>query len=138
MKRPKQIPPRPTLTEEELKLLASGARYIGSEEHKVRRWWGGLPKAKQLPGGRVGRPGKQHTTVCPLTSKKDQIRANRWIQLAIKAGNYVFVESDQKYPKKVWFEAAGKRWCGVCINTAAGEYKGWPSNDMEDYLEFCG
>ena len=112
------------------------ARYIGSSEHKIERWWGGYPKAKQLPGGRVGRHGKQQTTVCHLTSKADQIRANRWLQQAIRQKHFAFFETDQRYPKKVWFEASGKLWCGVCINTAAGEYKGWPSNDRRDHLEF--
>lgn len=64
------------------------------------------------------------------------MRANRWLQQAIKQRNYFFVEADQKYPKRVWVEAAGEFWCGICMNTAAGEYKGWPADDRDDYLEF--
>ena len=75
MKRPRQRPSR-VLTVAEREAVAARARYSGSAEHKVRRWWGGLPEARQLPGGRVGRRNKQTTTVCPLTAAQDRDRAN--------------------------------------------------------------
>ena len=56
MKRPGQRPSRQSLSLAAREDLAARARYIGSDEHKEKRWWGGLPKARQLPGGRVGRP----------------------------------------------------------------------------------
>ena len=135
MRRPRQIPQR-NLTRDNLAVLAKGATYVGSCEHKVQRWWGGLPKARQLPGGDVGRPGKQQTTICHLTSRQDQVRATGWLREAIRQRNFSFVETDQKYPKRVWVKAAGRFWCGFCINTAAGEYKGWPCNDRSDYVDY--
>ena len=130
MKRPRQRPSR-VLTVAQRHALAARARYSGSEEHKERRWWGGLPKARQLPGGRVGRQNKQTTTVCPLTTEQDRDRATQWIRNAITQGQYRFYESDQDFPKKVWYEADGQTWIGYCVNRTTGDYKGWPIDDGE-------
>ena len=130
MKRPRQKAKR-VLTVAERRTLAARARYSGSPEHKVRRWWGGLPEARQLPGGRVGRRNRQTTTVCPLTAEQDRDRATQWIRSAITAGQYRFYESDRDFPKKVWYEADGQIWIGYCVNRATGEYKGWPIDDGE-------
>ena len=131
MKRPRRIRKRPVLSEAQRRALAARARYEGSSEHKDKRWWGGLPAAGQLPGGRVGRRGKQTTTVCPLTSIEDRDRATEWLQRAIRAGQYRFVETDQDFPKKVWCHERGQTWFGLCINTKSGEYKGWPIDEEE-------
>ena len=63
MKRPVQQPARKRLALAERTNLAARTLYVGSAEHKLLRWWGGLPSARQLPGGRVGRRGQQTTTV---------------------------------------------------------------------------
>ncbi len=125
------------LSDEDRAKLAAQASYTGSAEHKTARWWGGLPKAKQLSGGRLGRRGKQDTTPCPLTTAADRERANDWLRRAILAGQYVFQEGDQQFPKKVWFKEDGQCWMGSCVNTVAGEYKGWPITDGE-YRAFFG
>ena len=52
---------RPELSAEDRRALAIGARYVGSSEHKDRRWWGGLPRARQLLGGRGGLSPRQST-----------------------------------------------------------------------------
>ena len=130
-KRPPQRPKRLKLTEEQRKNLASRASYVGSGEHKSRRWWGGQPASRQLPGGKVGRPRKPVTTICPLESEEDRSRATEWVQSAILAGQYKFVEADKRFPKKIWFEADGKVWFGLCINSELGEYKGWPIDEEE-------
>jgi len=103
--------------------------YVGSAEHKLERWWGGLPMGRQLPGGRVGRPGKETTTICPLTKRSDQIKATQWVKAAIRAGQCRFYESDQNFPKKVWYEAEGQIWMGFVVNPRLGEYKGWPISE---------
>lgn len=131
MKRPSQKSKPRQLTQIERRALAAKATYVGSPEHKVKNWWGGLPKARQLRGGRVGRPGKQTTTVCPLTTKKDRDRATDWVRLAIENGQYKFSEADRNYPQMVWYEADGRIWCGRCINSEAGQYKGWPIDEEE-------
>ena len=129
------------MTAAERPTLAVEASYKGSAEHKVERWWGGLAKAKQRPRGGIGRPGKQRTTPCPLTSEADRQRANGWLRHAILAGRYLFVEGDQRFPKKVWYrethrepggnEKKDQVWMGWCFNTAAGEFKGWPISEAE-------
>ena len=131
MRRPRRIPVRPELTDSQRRALAERAVYVGSHEHKDERWWGGLPEARQLRGGRVGRRGKQTTTICPLTSDEDRTRATSWLRGAIRAGQYRFVESDQDFPKKVWCRERGQLWFGLCINTKSGEYKGWPIEEDE-------
>ena len=85
-KRPEQRPQRVALSPCEREALAVRARYQGSSEHKSKRWWGGLPKAKQLPGGKVGRRRKQQTTLCLLTTEKDRDRATVWVRQAIVNG----------------------------------------------------
>lgn len=136
MKQPRQLPRRPALTLAQRRALARGASYVGSPEHKAGRWWGGLPRARGLPGGRVGRRGKQRTTVCPLTTEDDRRRATQWVRSAIERGQYKFVQADQTYPKKLWYRAAGRTWLGFCINTQAGEYKGWPVSEEERHAVF--
>lgn len=104
---------------------------MGSAEHKGERWWGGLPRARQLPGGGLGRRHRQHTTLCPLTSSDGRRRATDWLRKAISAGQYVFQEGDQLFPRKVWFKEDDQYWMGSCVNTAKGEYKGWPIAEDE-------
>lgn len=131
-KRPNRRPPRRELSANERANLAARARYVGSEEHKSKAWWGGkVPRARQLPGGQIGRPGKQTTTICPLTSRTDQQRATQWVQAAIANGQYRFFEADKGFPKKIWHRADGRIWCGMCLNQGQGEYKGWPIDEQE-------
>ena len=125
LRRPNQIR-IPVRTPTELADLAERAVHAGSAEHKLVRWWGGLPMGRQLPGGRVGRPGKETTTICPLTQRADKVRATEWVKAAIRAGQCRFYESDQRFPKKVWYEAEGQFWMGLVVNPRLGEYKGWP------------
>ena len=106
--------------------MAKRAVYSGSSEHKQVRWWGGLPMGQQLPGGRIGRPNKETTTICPLTTRSDRDRATEWVRAAIRAGQCRFHESDRNFPKKVWYEADGRIWMGLLVNDGLGEYKGWP------------
>ena len=82
--------------------------------------------ARQLPGGRLGRPGKQTTTVCPLVGEEDRDRAITWVQAAIQAGQCLFQQSDQRFPKKIWYEEDGQVWMGLRVTDQLGEYKGWP------------
>ena len=131
MKRPRPIGERPALSDVQRRDLADRARYVGSPEHKDKRWWGGLPEARQLRGGRVGRRGKQTTTICPLTSDEDRDRATEWLRRAIRAAQYRFVEADQDFPKKIWCHERDQTWLGLCVNTKSGEYKGWPIDEEE-------
>ena len=130
-RRPKQSRQRLELPDSERKALAARVKYIGSPEHKESGWWDGLPKSKQLPGGRTGRPGKQTTTICPLISEEDRRKATDWVRSAIAAGQYRFFQSDKDFPKKIWYQADGKIWFGLVVNPAAGEYKGWPISEKE-------
>ena len=128
MRRPNGRPARAPLSDQERQNLASNACYVGSPEHKDKRWWGGLPKARQLAGGRVGRPGKQTTTVCPMVTERQRDMATNWVRAALRDGNYRFVEADKIYPKHIHHDVHGTRWTGLCVNSVAGEYKGWPES----------
>lgn len=72
------------------------------------------------------RKKKPRTSICPLISKEDRERATEWVRRAIRDGQCRFMEGDQDFPKHVWYEAEGRGWFGFCINSVAGEYKGWP------------
>lgn len=127
MKKPTQKPRREKLSEQERIELASRASYLGSCEHKDRRWWGGLPCSKQLPGGRKGRRGKQQTTICQLVDDKGREFATKLVREAIMNGTYEYVETDHQFPSKIRHkDSLGRTWEGRCINTDLGTYKGWP------------
>ena len=88
--------------------MAKRASYVGSSEHKDQWWWGGgKPAARQLPGGRVGRLGKQVTTICPLTTEEDRERATHWVRQAIANGQYRYYEGDKDFPYLTAFDMAG-------------------------------
>jgi hypothetical protein len=61
----------------------------------------------------------------------DQARASTWIRAAIESGQFTYLEGDQDFPKHVWYEADGRGWFGLCINSTAGTYKGWPMEEDE-------
>ena len=111
----------------EIGLLAQEAKYVGSPEHKIGRWWGGQGNPPG-PSGMLKRPKKQNTTVCPLHTQEDKAKATNWIQQAISDGCFVFEEGDRRFPKHVWRGDADRGgWVGRCINSEQGEYKGWPA-----------
>ena len=96
--------PRHQLTHNELRALASKVRYEGSGEHKVERWWGGLPEGRQMPGGGVGRPWKESTSICPLVDLSGKKRATKMLRKAIINRQFEFLERDRDFPSKVWYE----------------------------------
>jgi hypothetical protein len=106
---------------------------VGSAEHKTQRWWGGLPLGHIDESGVASRPKKQKTTICPLVEETDCQRATRWVQAALSAGQYRYLEGDKDFPKHVWYfeDQIGQLWRGFCFNTVLGEYKGWPIEEDE-------
>lgn len=133
-RRPSQLPGRPALSGVQIK----AARYVGSPEHKVRRWWGGLPKAFADVNGVATRPSKEDTTICTLSTEGDRDRATKLVQDALTAGQFKFYEGDKDYPKKIWYleESTGQLWYGFCVNSVLGEYKGWPIDEEERFEVF--
>lgn len=123
MKRPRQIVIRQR-TVGELATLAQRAVYLGSSEHKNKRWWGGRPEAGN-------RAEWQTTTIYPLTTEDDRIRATGWVQTAINAGQCRFSQEDKNFPKWIWHEADGQIWMGYLVNDGLGQYKGWPIDEVE-------
>ena len=133
MPRPTQIPARDPLTPREV----GAACYVGSAEHKVTRWWGGLPKAWQAQDGGVKRPKKQHTTPCRKVTEMDRDEASDWVRAALAAGQLRYFEGDQTYPKHIWYrDTTGQFWFGFAVNQIAGTYKGWPISEAEKRAAF--
>jgi hypothetical protein len=131
LKQPAQHRLKGPQTADERKVLAARALYVGSKEHKDKRWWGGLPGVQYGKDARPRRPKRQKTTICPLVTSEDQRRATTWIRAAIENRQFRFLEGDQDFPKHVWYEAEGRGWFGYCINSIAGHYKGWPMEEEE-------
>jgi hypothetical protein len=133
MARPKQIPPRKPLTLHEIE----AACYVGSAEHKVQRWWGGLPEARETGEGEAKRPKKEHTTICRRVTNQDREEASRWVRAALAAGQLRFREGDQTYPKHIWYrDSKGQFWFGFAVNQIAGTYKGWPISEADKRAAF--
>jgi hypothetical protein len=131
LKQPAQQPQKGPSTDAECKALAARASYVGSKEHKDQRWWGGLPGVYYDKEGKARRFKRQKTTVCPLVRQEDQQLATGWVRAAIERQQFEFLEGDQDFPKYVWYEVQGQGWFGSCINSVAGEYKGWPMEEGE-------
>lgn len=128
MARPQQIPKRPPLKDEEIQ----AASYVGSGEHKVERWWDGLPMARVGPDGHATRPKKQNTTICPKVSEAERAIATAWVREALRRGRYRYFEGDKTYPKHIWhMDAEGQFWFGFAVNQEQGTYKGWPISEAE-------
>lgn len=127
MKRPTRIHRTRPVSSADAAALAREASYAGSCEHKVGPWWGGRGGVRIGTDGKVTRPKRQRTAICPLTSLRDGSRATEWLQKAISRHQFVFVEGDKRFPKHVWYvDSEGQGWAGRCINSVSGEYKGWP------------
>lgn len=60
------------------------------------------------------------------------------MQRALQAGQFKFHEADQDFPARIWYhdQATGQLWIGYCINSVAGEYKGWPILEDERLAVF--
>lgn len=126
MKKPRQNPVRQRLTDNEIEK----AQYVGSPEHKVERWWGGLPQAWQGPDGKASRLKKQQTSVCHKVTAEEREQATEWVQEALTLGNVRYFDGDDLYPSRIWYkDSDDKWWMGFCINTTLGHYKGWPADD---------
>jgi hypothetical protein len=128
-RRPRQIPIRPALSEEKIK----SASYVGSAEHKAKRWWGGLPLGYVNQSGRATRPKKQQTTICPFTTEAERLMATRWVHHALRAGQVKYYESDRDFPARIWYrdDETNMVWIGYCLNNVMGHYKGWPADESE-------
>jgi hypothetical protein len=134
VKRPGQIPTRVPLGPDRIQT----ASYVGSAEHKKSAWWGGYPDAFVNQNGLATRPGKQLTTICPLTTEAERQTATEWVQKALQSGQLRYYEGDKDFPKRLWYrDDIGKIWMGFCVNSVLGQYKGWPS-DEEDRVEIFG
>ena len=133
MPRPQQIRPRPPLTDDQIK----AASYVGSAEHKVKRWWGGLPFGWESGTGKATRPKKLHTTICRKVSSADKEEASSWVRAALEAGQFRYFEGDKTYPKHLWYRDENfQHWFGFAVNQVAGTYKGWPVSESEKSAAF--
>lgn len=133
MTRPIQLAPRAPLSMSEIEV----ASYVGSCEHKVKHWWGGLPCARVGKDGTVRRPKKQHTTICRKTTTTDREEATRWVRAALAAGQLRYYDGDGTYPKHIWYrDDNGQFWFGFAINQTAGTYKGWPVDEADKRATF--
>ena len=128
MPRPRQIPIRAPLTREQI----DAASYVGSAEHKAKRWWAGPPEAKFGRDGVARRPKKAHPTICRKVTPAERDEATFWVREALEKGQLKFFEGDKTYPKHIWYrDAEGQFWFGFAVNQVQGTYKGWPISEAE-------
>lgn len=121
--------------------IAARAIYVGSVEHKDKRSWLGLPKPRR---NRAAEPDdyKQNATICPLVRDQDKEMATRWVQYAIKNGQFNRSIWAGKFPRDIWYQDDnGQYWYGRLTQCGAGdsptaEYKGWPIGQEEWHENF--
>lgn len=128
-RRPRQIPTRIPLSAEQI----ASATYVGSDEHKDRRWWGGLGGAYVGRSGVATRPKKLNTSICPMTTATDRETATCWVRCALRSGQLIYLEGDKDFPSRIWYRdpATAQSWSGYCVNGILGQYKGWPIEEDE-------
>lgn len=113
------------------------ASYVGGGEHKVARWWGGLPQAKLGKDGIATRPKRLLTTICYRSTEAERDEASCWVRKALAAGQFRYFEGDKTFPKHIWYQDFnGQFWFGFAINQIAGTYKGWPISEAEKREKF--
>jgi hypothetical protein len=133
MPRPRQIPPRTPLSKEQIEQ----ANYVGSPEHKITRFWGGLPKGWIGADGEAKRPKRQKTSICHLKTEDERQKASMWVQAALNAGQLRYCDGDGAFPKHIWHcDDKGQFWFGFAINQVLGTYKGWPITEAEKIEAF--
>lgn len=99
---------------------ARRAKYVGSVEHKEVASPAGLPKPRA------------DATICPLVTKRDFARATRWLKDALASGN-VGAPWYGAFPRYAWRREGEIVYEAFLVNSAAGEYKGWPLADPSDW-----
>lgn len=110
---------------------------MGSPEHKVSRYWGGLPGAWVGPTGQADRPRRQQTSICRKVTEQDRQTATRWVQAALAAGQFRYCDGDKLFPKHIWYCDSDRQfWFGFAVNQTAGTYKGWPITEAEKIETF--
>lgn len=59
--------------------------------------------------------------------------ATNWVREALTTGRFQWREADKDFPTRIWYRSAydGRCWTGFCVNTVAGQYKGWPIEEDE-------
>lgn len=134
-KKPAQLPRRAPLTKAQIE----AAKYVGSPEHKVQRYWGGLPEAWEDAGGVARRQGKLLTTICRLITEAERDQATGWVGEALRSQQFLYREADKDFPWLIWYrERNGILWMGQCVNSVAGHYKGWPITEEQRCEVFDG
>lgn len=66
------------------------------------------------------------------------MQATAWVRAALAAGQMKYLEADKDFPARIWYREAeiGQIWMGYCVNSIAGEYKGWPISEDERVAVF--
>jgi len=139
MKRPSRtMNPLPTPPDQNA--LADRAVYAGSVEHKDRRSWLGLPHPRRNPRADL-EDHRQNATICPLVSDTDRETATRWVQHAIRSGQFDPTICAYGFPRHIWHrDNNGQYWHGRLTkaggDNAPAEYKGWPISEREWHENF--
>ena len=133
MARPKQLTARAPLSSEEI----AQACYVGSPEHQIKKFWGGLPQAWIGTDGEAKRPMRQKTSICHRTSEVQREEASAWVRAALQLEQFRYCDGDGAFPKHIWYcDSTGQFWSGFAVNQTAGTYKGWPITEAEKIEAF--
>jgi hypothetical protein len=121
---------RPAIPED-LTELTLRCEFVGSQVHKDRRSWLGLPRLR-----RSGEP-EETATICPLVTEDERKLATGWVRSAVLSGQFDRTDWQNGFPRRIWHQdEAGQYWYGFLSNSGAGSkpigrYKGWPISQEE-------
>lgn len=125
----KRPPSRRPAIPADLEELSQRCEYVGSQVHKDKRSWLGLPRPH-----RSADP-EETATVCPLVSEDDRNTATQWCRIAIRNKQFDPVDWQNGFPRHIWHkDESGQYWKGFLTNSGAGDkpvaqYKGWPISE---------
>ena len=102
----------------DLEGVAARATYVGSPEHKDAPSFAGQPRPRA------------DASICDPALIGKQFQLTSWLRAAIRSGK-VSELFEEAFPRYVWHREGDIVYEARLVNSAAGQYKGYPLNPDE-------
>lgn len=108
----------PKLGQDDLELIATQVRYVGSPEHKNHPSFAGHPAPRA------------DATKCDPAFKDRQEELCQWLADAIRQGQ-IGAPLEGAFPRYVWIRQGERIFEARLVNRELGHYKGWELEEHE-------